>query len=92
MRCTLRARQGDSYDVCGFGNSAHSYDFLYPGKLENCEGCHNPGTYHPVEPGTVLGTTVDVGLDATSPTDDVVISPTRLSARPATYPTLPPNT
>ena len=64
-----------SYDVCGYNNSAHSFDFVYPGKLENCEGCHLPGTYFPVNPATVLGTTVDVGLDNTVPTDDTVVSP-----------------
>jgi len=67
------------YEVCGFGNSVHVYDFIYPGKLNNCEGCHevtrqNPTPYHPVEPGEILGTTISVGTDPT-PIDDVVISP-----------------
>jgi len=70
------------YDVCGFGfpSTAHSYDVTYPGHINNCEGCHeptdeNPFPYHPVEAGAILGTTVDVGADVASPTDDVVISP-----------------
>ena len=66
---------GQSYDVCGFNNSAHSYDFTYPGKLENCEGCHIAGTYYPVDPAQVLGTTVDVGGNMLSPADDTAISP-----------------
>jgi OmcA/MtrC family decaheme c-type cytochrome len=63
------------YEVCGFGNSTHVYDVTYPGHLNNCEGCHEPDGYYPVEPGAILGTTVDVGADPASPIDDVVISP-----------------
>ncbi|MDJ0905692.1 MAG: OmcA/MtrC family decaheme c-type cytochrome [Woeseiaceae bacterium] len=65
---------GETYEVCGFRNSVHTYDFAYPGRLNNCEGCHNEGTYFPVDPSAVLGTTVDVGADPT-PIDDVAISP-----------------
>jgi OmcA/MtrC family decaheme c-type cytochrome len=70
---------GVPYEVCGFSNSVHVYDFVYPGHLNNCEGCHevtqqNPTPYHPVEPGEILGTTISVGADPT-PIDDVVISP-----------------
>lgn len=61
--------------VCGFGNSAHPYfDVVYPGRLNNCEGCHLPGGYYPVTPGEILGTTVDAN-DPSTPTDDVVVSP-----------------
>jgi len=66
---------GVEYGVCGFGNSAHVFDVTYPGHLNNCEGCHEPGGYFPVEPGAALGTTVSVGADPASPIDDVVISP-----------------
>jgi len=66
---------GAQFDVCGFGNSAHSFNFVTPGKVENCEGCHDRGTYYPVEPGVVLGTTVDAGADLSTPTDDRVVSP-----------------
>ncbi|NNF15973.1 MAG: OmcA/MtrC family decaheme c-type cytochrome [Gammaproteobacteria bacterium] len=65
---------GAPYDVCGFGNRAVKIDFHYPGKLQNCEGCHNAGTYYPVDPSKVLGTTVDAN-DRTITTDDVVVSP-----------------
>ncbi len=61
--------------VCGFGNSSNPFfDVKYPGRLNNCEGCHVENKYYPVEPGTILGTTVDAN-DPTTPTDDVVISP-----------------
>jgi OmcA/MtrC family decaheme c-type cytochrome len=64
-----------SIGVCGFGNSAHPYfGVVYPGRLNNCEGCHTAGGYYPVEPGVLLGTTVDAN-DPTIVTDDVVVSP-----------------
>jgi OmcA/MtrC family decaheme c-type cytochrome len=65
------------YNVCGFGfpSTPHTYDFVYPGRLNNCEGCHEPGGYYPVDPSTVLGTTVRSGVDPATPTDDIVQSP-----------------
>jgi len=66
---------GVPFEVCGFGNSTHVFDFVYPGKLNNCEGCHVTGGYYPVDPAKVLGTTVDTGADPATPTDDVVVSP-----------------
>ncbi len=66
---------GVPYDVCGFGNRPHTFDFVYPGKLNNCEGCHEPDSYYPVDPTTVLATTIDVGMNAGDPSDDVAITP-----------------
>ena len=73
---------GVPFEVCGFGNSTHVYDVTYPGQIRNCEGCHETPDpdeerfpYHPVEAGTILGTTISAGADLASPTDDVVISP-----------------
>jgi len=68
-------REGAPFEVCGFGSSAILFEVGYPGRLRNCEGCHLANTYYPVDPATVLGTTMDVGGDLASPTDDVVISP-----------------
>lgn len=65
---------GQPYGACGFGNSAHTFDFVYPGKLNNCEGCHVTDGFYPVDPANVLGTTVDAN-DPATPTDDRVISP-----------------
>ncbi len=71
----IHAGERSGYTACGFGNSVHSYaELVYPGRLNNCEGCHLPDTYYPVEPGVLLGTTVDVGA-LPDPTDDSVISP-----------------
>jgi OmcA/MtrC family decaheme c-type cytochrome len=74
---------GVPYQACGYNNSVHEYDVHYPGRLNNCEGCHireedlgrgQSPTYFPVDPSKVLGTTVSVGADPT-PIDDVAISP-----------------
>jgi OmcA/MtrC family decaheme c-type cytochrome len=65
---------GVPFEVCGFGNSTHVFDFAYPGHLNNCEGCHLPGTYYPVDPAKVFGTTMDANNTAIL-TDDRVISP-----------------
>ncbi len=62
------------FEVCGFRNSVHSFDFEYPGRLNNCEGCHLADTYFPVDSAQVLGTTFDVN-DPTILTDDRVVSP-----------------
>ncbi len=66
---------GEPYNVCGFGNSPHTFDIVSPGKVENCESCHIEGSYFPVDPDAVLGTTVDAGADWTTQIDDRVISP-----------------
>ena len=68
-------RVGVPVEICGFGNNPILFEVLYPGRLKNCEGCHQANTYYPVDGAKVLGTTVDVGLDRAAPTDDVVISP-----------------
>jgi OmcA/MtrC family decaheme c-type cytochrome len=62
--------------ICGYRNSAHDYNGLvYPGRLNNCEGCHLEGTYYPVDPTVIPATTVDAGADRSSLLDDVAISP-----------------
>jgi OmcA/MtrC family decaheme c-type cytochrome len=65
---------GQPFNVCGFGSSPITIDFPFPGRLNNCEGCHVAGGYYPAEPGERLGTTVDANDPATL-TDDRVISP-----------------
>ena len=66
------------YEACGYrfpsGGAAHTFDFVYPGKLNNCEGCHVEDGFYPVDPTKVLGTTVDAN-DPADVTDDVVVSP-----------------
>ena len=63
--------------ICGYRSSANSFfDVQYPGHLNDCEGCHKPGTYYPLDPGTVMASTIDAGANRASLTDDVAISPT----------------
>ncbi len=64
--------------VCGYNNSAHSYsDVVYPGHLNNCEGCHvkDRDTFYPVDAARVLATTIRTGADRSILADDVAISP-----------------
>lgn len=75
MKYMVHAIHAGNTGICGFRSSAHPYfDVVYPGRLNNCEGCHEPGGYYPVDPGEILGTTVDSN-DPTTPVDDRVISP-----------------
>jgi OmcA/MtrC family decaheme c-type cytochrome len=61
-----------------FGTGTSLLDFTavrYPGKLNNCEGCHKPDTYYPVDPTKVFATSFTRGANAASPIDDIAISP-----------------
>ena len=74
----IHAIHAGNTNVCGFGNTAIPFEeVVYPGKLQNCEGCHLPDTYYPVD-GTaetgVLATTFDAG-DPTVLTDDRAVTP-----------------
>jgi OmcA/MtrC family decaheme c-type cytochrome len=63
------------YKVCGFGNTGHDYSGVkYPGKLQNCEGCHLADTYYPPDAGVALATTLDAG-DRSTPLGDVATTP-----------------
>jgi len=68
----------EPYEACGFrfpsGGTAHTFDFVYPGHLNNCEGCHVEDGFYPVDPAAVLGTTISAN-DPADVTDDVVVSP-----------------
>jgi OmcA/MtrC family decaheme c-type cytochrome len=64
-----------NYQVCGFGNAIYDFtDLRFPGKLNNCEGCHRPNTYYPVDGALVQATTFDAG-DRTTLADDRAVSP-----------------
>jgi len=69
-----------AYKVCGYGNSGHDYsEVRYPGRLENCEGCHLPGTYYPPDSATAIATTFDAAPatnpDRSTPLGDVATTP-----------------
>ncbi len=71
-----RAAAGKRTVFYGFGNSVNDYaDVKYPGDLSNCEGCHLPNTYFPVDATQVLATTFDTGGSRTDPADDRATSP-----------------
>jgi OmcA/MtrC family decaheme c-type cytochrome len=68
------------YKVCGFNNTGYDFSHVrYPGKLNNCEGCHLPGTYYPPEPGAAFATTTDAAPpsapDRASPAGDIATTP-----------------
>jgi len=71
---------GVPYGDCGYGNNGYLFEVTYPGKINNCEGCHVPSTddkpagYYPVDSTLVSGTTFDANDPATFG-DDVVTSP-----------------
>jgi OmcA/MtrC family decaheme c-type cytochrome len=72
----IHAGEVAGYKVCGFGNTGYDFSHVkYPGKLENCEGCHLPGTYYPPDSTLALATTIDVGADRSTPAGDVAITP-----------------
>jgi len=64
--------------VYGFGNSFNDFrEITYPAgeKISQCEACHATGTYYPVDPAKVRGTTTSTGADRRIPTDDIALSP-----------------
>jgi OmcA/MtrC family decaheme c-type cytochrome len=76
LKYMVHAIHAANYKVCGFGNTG--YDFssvVYPGKLNNCEGCHLPDTYYPPSSATAIATTIDAGPDRSTPAGDVAITP-----------------
>ncbi len=72
----IHAGELAAFKVCGFGNAGFDFSQVeYPGKLNNCEGCHLAGTYYPPESTSALATTIDAGADRSTPLGDVAISP-----------------
>ena len=75
MKVMIHGIHAGNYSACGFGNQPHDYSgVVYVGKLNNCEGCHKPGTYYPVDPTVVIGPTVSAN-DPAVYSDDVAVSP-----------------
>jgi OmcA/MtrC family decaheme c-type cytochrome len=69
------------FKVCGFGNTGYDFsDVVYPGKLNNCEGCHLPDTYYPPDASEAFATTFDAAPatnpDRSTPLGDVATTPT----------------
>lgn len=75
MKVMIHGIHAGNYSACGFGNTPHDYgNVVYVGKLNNCEGCHRPDTYYPVDTTRVVGPTTSAN-DPAIHTDDVATSP-----------------
>jgi len=69
-----------NYKVCGYNNTGYDFSHVrYPGKLNNCEGCHLPGTYYPPDAATAIATTLDAAPatnpDRATPLGDIAVTP-----------------
>jgi len=70
----IHALHANNYNSSNYGGASQD-PVTYPGYLNNCEGCHLPGTYYPVDPTVVFASSIDQGADAASPSDDTAITP-----------------
>jgi OmcA/MtrC family decaheme c-type cytochrome len=71
-------QSGSPFVVYGFGGSVNDFaEVTYPPgeKISQCETCHEPDTYYPVDPNLVQATTTSTGASITSQTDDTGITP-----------------
>ena len=69
---------GLPFVVYGFGNNPIDFaEVTYPpgDKIGQCETCHAPDTYYPVDPAKVQATTTNTGASITSQTDDTGMTP-----------------
>lgn len=69
---------GSPYVVYGFGNNPIDFaEVTYPAgaKISQCESCHEPDTYYPVDPTRVQATTTNTGPSIAAQTDDTGITP-----------------
>jgi OmcA/MtrC family decaheme c-type cytochrome len=63
--------------IYGFGGSEHDFsDVEFIGNRQNCETCHDPGTYSTEAARARMASTIDTGADLDDPTDDLNISQT----------------
>jgi OmcA/MtrC family decaheme c-type cytochrome len=63
--------------VYGYRSSIHDFSHVrFPGNLNNCEACHESGTYELPLDEKVQTTTIKTGSDLADPNDDTAITPT----------------
>lgn len=59
-----------------FNSCGHDFtDVVYPGRVNNCEGCHKANTFYPVDGTKVFATAINAGADRTNPDDDIRVTP-----------------
>jgi OmcA/MtrC family decaheme c-type cytochrome len=76
----IHAGEVAAYKVCGFNNTGYDFSHVkYPGRINNCEGCHLPDTYYPPDSATAIATTIDAAPatnpDRSTPLGDIAITP-----------------
>ena len=76
----IHAGADAGYKVCGYNNTGYDFSHVkYPGKLNNCEGCHLPDTYYPPDSTKAIATTFDAAPasnpDRSTPLGDVATTP-----------------
>jgi OmcA/MtrC family decaheme c-type cytochrome len=76
----IHAGELAGYTVCGYRNTGYDFsDVRYPGRLNNCEGCHLPDTYYPPDSTVALATTLDAApassADRSTPLGDIATTP-----------------
>jgi OmcA/MtrC family decaheme c-type cytochrome len=74
MKYMIHAIHAGKYNSCGHDLTGIT---AYPGKLNNCEGCHETDTFYPVVQGQVLASTLINGADIANPELDTNISPNK---------------
>ena len=80
FKVMVHAIHAGNYQVCGYNNTGYDFSYVtYPGRLNNCEGCHLEGSYYPPSPATALGTTTDAApaaaADRSTPLGDIATTP-----------------
>jgi OmcA/MtrC family decaheme c-type cytochrome len=70
FKLMIHAIHASTYNFGG-----ESFVIGYPGKLNNCEGCHVEDGYYPVDPAKVFATSITRGANAASPVDDIAWTP-----------------
>ena len=71
LKYMIHGLHAGTYNECG-----HDFtNVVYPGFLNNCEGCHQPNGFYPVAAGTTHGSSIDRGANPLSLADDTAVSP-----------------
>ena len=62
-----------TFNQCG--QNSTTLTFTYPGRLNNCEGCHVENGFYPADATKVYATSIRAGALRGDPTDDTNITP-----------------